>query len=1504
MAPRREHVVTTVFSTHVKSHDQTSILVEAGAFTPTRWFLEHGARDDDEPPKKRRRVQQGEDPTPVAEEIPLFDVAIDLHFPESVNATSAPPSAVLEDVDFEGSPSLPVLPYGIETDQYGTRLRLGLPRGKKPVLLIECGKVPEKILALFRSIALRDQLSATTSRQQDRPASLISCSLTRSVGPTFTVVRLHASLKWRSGLSAFPAGAPVGGARVYPDYQTLLDAYPDAEREAFDHSQAFTPQDFYESVHAPSKDIDTPEHLYRDVLESDLYPFQKRAVTWMLNRESVGPSRDASPFTDAGIQDKEDPTPDTRFFHRVMDASGQECWVNHLQGIVSRKPPQDGAARLSGGLLAEEMGLGKTVELMALVALNTRPRMSFGMVFDRNSGIKVSPSKATLIVTPTSLTQQWKSELERHAPALNIFHYQGIATGHSKKKDRAAATVIRELCEDYDVVITTYQVLGREIHFAEDPPDRAMRHARRHERRRSPLVQIEWWRVVLDEAQMVESGVTAAARVACRLPRVHSWAVSGTPLRKDVQDLLGLLIFLRYEPFANNGKLWSHLIHNHRHHFRKIFSEIALRHTKAQIRDELQLPPQKRVVVTVPFSVIEQQNYTELFDQMCEEVGLNKNGEPIRDDWDPSDPRTTETMRSWLVRLRQTCLHPQVGGKNRKALGRGTNPLRTVAQVLELMIEQNETSLRTEERTLAAASLQRAHILGNNQDDQNRSRQALEIYESVLSDSEKLVQEARSRLAVAKAADPGASSDNENEEDSATESTPLIGRLKSNLRTALQVQHQAAFHAATSYYQIKSNESLTKADSDEFKQLEAKEVELYEAAKMMRKELMQETFRKAESFMRRLRDLDAGKEKKFIQLPKVKDLPSTGGIESRRIVEKSDELFDVIREQVAVLKEWRSKMTDFLVKPLVDTDEGLAEITGDEYEDSTKEQDELYVYFDAFKAVHADLNALITNEGTPLIDHEVKEAVKRAKWVLNPDLPEDQKPEGVHAPQLTLDLYTIRNKLRSRRNVVGSIRSLIQEARSLEVTSQFGGGSRLVTEGALIQGHIDALQAVFSAYTKALAGLDKELELFRTTQNQRVEFYKQLQDLSDSVAPYKDELDPSLDHDALAIAMHKEEQSSSKLRQLQMKDRFLTNLREEDNGQSGPRTCIICISTFERGVLTICGHTFCKECLQQWFQQKRSCPTCKRKLGAHDLHDITFKPKEMRLQEESAEAPSSQSPGNTATASIKSIYSDVDSRLMDEIKSIDLPTSYGTKIDTLGRHVHWIRDNDPGAKSIIFSQYREFLDVLGGALRDFKIGFARLGRSGAVEKFRNDASIDCLLLDAKTDSSGLTLVNATHVFVCEPLIQTAVELQAIARVHRIGQTRPTTVWMYLINETVEEAIYETSVARRLAHVQSRAQGQLERQKSRCATPAPLQETAIDAANSEELQSAPLTKLLVAGRSGGEMVANDDLWQCLFGKAQKLQHSAAAQQEIGRHLRAEAAEARAGAQADVISAFAS
>ena len=59
------------------------------------------------------------------------------------------------------------------------------------------------------------------------------------------------------------------------------------------------------------------------------------------------------------------------------------------------------------------------------------------------------------------------------------------------------------------------------------------------------FTDIKFFRVVLDEAQMVESGVANAARLARKIASSHAWAVSGTPLGKDkLDDLHGLLFFL------------------------------------------------------------------------------------------------------------------------------------------------------------------------------------------------------------------------------------------------------------------------------------------------------------------------------------------------------------------------------------------------------------------------------------------------------------------------------------------------------------------------------------------------------------------------------------------------------------------------------------------------------------------------------------------------------------------------------------------------------------------------------------------------------------------------------------------------------------------------------------------------------------------------------------------------------------------------------------------------
>lgn len=208
----------------------------------------------------------------------------------------------------------------------------------------------------------------------------------------------------------------------------------------------------------------------------------------------------------------------------------------------------------------------------------------------------------------------------------------------------------------------------------------------------------------------------------------------------------------------------------------------------------------------------------------------------------------------------------------------------------------------------------------------------------------------------------------------------------------------------------------------------------------------------------------------------------------------------------------------------------------------------------------------------------------------------------------------------------------------------------------------------------------------------------------------------------------------------------------------------------------------------------------------------------------------------------------------------------------------------------MFSQFRDFLDILGRAFARFKISYATIDdKKDGVERFKKDPSVECFFLHAKAHASGLNLVNATHVFLCEPLINTAIELQAIARVHRIGQHHPTIVYMYLVEDTVEKAIYDISVKRRLAHIDRAAEASQQKKKIRDV------EDEIEVANSMEMQEASISKMLTSGRGGGEMVPKNDLWDCLFGAraAGKMRMvDAEAEKTISGFLGAEAAEGRA------------
>ncbi|KAG5977515.1 hypothetical protein E4U55_006734 [Claviceps digitariae] len=1327
-------------------------------------------------------------------------------------------------------------------------------------------------------------LSGANNKRDDPGDIWVGAALTLTCQGGFITFDISLRLNWNETPSPYDSLPSASGMKLT---SRLIDCFwPNTDHE---DEAASSPAHFYEAAHVPAPGVDNESlDIFVPGLEATLFPYQNRTLQWLLAREGVMWSQ-----REARLQplSPRPPLSSMDSFRTVQDAHGNSVFVSDVFQAVTRDRSiyQRAYDDVRGGILAEEMGLGKTLEILGLVLLHSRPDMQTQR---GGSADGLVPTSATLIVTPGSLRQQWMTEIARHAPGLRVKHYKGCRTIQDADE---TAVVVDELC-GYDVVITTYSVLSAELHYAIEPPERPRRYERAYQRATSPLVQISWWRLCLDEAQMIENGYSQAALVARVLPRINAWGITGTPVKDDVKDLYGLLLFLGYEPYCSAPQAWQGLIAKHKRLFQQIFGSIALRHTKSLVRNEILLPPQKRYVISMPFTAVEEQHYQSLFKDMADECGLCVDGSPKTDGWDPEEYENT--MRVWLNRLRQTTLHPEVGIYSRRLLGYNkARPIRTVEEVLTAMLEQNENSIRAEERAYLLTRLTRGQLYENSP----RVREAMALWEEVRQDTERLVSDARTKLrdairetggekAVQKAeeengelaqnsAEPddeeGEDEDEEAESDE-SETKGNIGECRRRLRSALELHHRAVFFCANAAFQIKDNKEMTEPDSDEFHRLKKMEDDGYGAAKLLRQEILRESNRKVTRYMNRIRRIAS--KQTFAQMPELVTHPRKG-IESRRIVDNLDVLYGELNEQANVMDEWREAVVQLLLRPLVDEDDEDAEgveVTGEELGDSAKFQDLLMVYVTTLRAAIADRQGAISGQTNELTKHETETSLRLAKTGEGP------------APEKMIEMLTLRAEMKPKMSSL-SMRGAVTELRALQsrVSPDAAPGSREVIEAQIALDQLQSIQAQMTEQLKATSALESEIDGFKATMNARLEYYRQLQAVSDAVLPH----DGPKTEAAIAKLQQTEDELRKKLSSLEAKHRYLLNLKEAGSKSNEPRMCVICQMPFVTGVLTVCGHQFCKECMTLWFKSRHNCPVCKRGLKPSNLHDIAIKPQQLHIHSETTTRGDSQSQAvqrrdmtnssssSSSLGSTTAIYSEFNADKLAEIKNIDLDgPSFTTKVDMLVRHLLWLRKSDPGAKSIVFSQYRDFLHILRNAFRRFHIGHASIDDPNGISSFKQDAAIEVFLLHARAHSSGLNLVNASHVFLCEPLLNTALELQAIARVDRIGQQRETTVWLYLVSGTVEESVYNLSVQRRMAHLGDRQRSRSKsasnkssnnnnkRTKAKAASTATpeLLDASFEAANTLELEHAALSKLMSKDKSAGEMVAKGDLWECLFG----------------------------------------
>jgi SNF2 family DNA or RNA helicase len=133
--------------------------------------------------------------------------------------------------------------------------------------------------------------------------------------------------------------------------------------------------------------------------------------------------------------------------------------------------------------------------------------------------------KATLIVSPASLRTQWCKEICKHIRGdFRVLQYGGSSLTPIYPTELAK----------YDVVITTYNVLQSELRLTETEKTLSFRYQRRYSAPGSPLTRVKWWRLCLDEAQTVETPTSMVSAMAKKLSANFRWAVTGTPISKEI----------------------------------------------------------------------------------------------------------------------------------------------------------------------------------------------------------------------------------------------------------------------------------------------------------------------------------------------------------------------------------------------------------------------------------------------------------------------------------------------------------------------------------------------------------------------------------------------------------------------------------------------------------------------------------------------------------------------------------------------------------------------------------------------------------------------------------------------------------------------------------------------------------------------------------------------------------------------------------------------------------
>jgi SNF2 family DNA or RNA helicase len=306
-----------------------------------------------------------------------------------------------------------------------------------------------------------------------------------------------------------------------------------------------------------------------------------------------------------------------------------------------------------GAILADDMGLGKTLQALALLVHEKDERGSL--------------PAPVLLVCPTSVVTNWEHEVRRFAPTLKTLVHQGA--NRRKNGDFMSAAA------DVDMVLSSYAVVRQDAEFVQ---------------------KMNWWGVILDEAQNIKNPATKLAQAVRKLNSEFRFALTGTPVENRLTELWSIMHFLnpgflgKQETFRRDLALPIERFGDQEatRKLRDLISPFILRRVKTDPTVIQDLPEKIEMkefcTLTEEQATLYQAVVQDVMEKVQDSDGIERKG----------------MVLSLLMQLKQICNHPaqylkQVNGDgiDPSALDSRSGKLNRLVEMLEEIIEVGDRVL-------------------------------------------------------------------------------------------------------------------------------------------------------------------------------------------------------------------------------------------------------------------------------------------------------------------------------------------------------------------------------------------------------------------------------------------------------------------------------------------------------------------------------------------------------------------------------------------------------------------------------------------------------------------------------------------------------------------------------------------------------------------------------------------------------------------------------------------